>query len=41
MALVSDLEVVGAAEEFVVASLGLVGNLRDELDAMAFWGKLR
>ena len=36
-----DLEVTGPAEEIIVANLSLTDNLRDELDALAFWGRLQ
>ena len=36
-----DLEVTGPTEEIIVASLSLTANLRDELDVLAFWDKLR
>ena len=39
--MISNVVDVGAPEEIVVAALDHVGNLRDELDALAFWGKLR
>ena len=39
--MITNVEVVGPPEEIVVAALDHVGNLRDELDALAFWGKLR
>ena len=39
--MISNVEIVGAPEEIVVANLNHVANLRDELDVLAFWGKLR
>ena len=41
MALITDVQVVGPPEEIVVAALDHVGGLQDELDVLAFWGKLR
>ena len=38
---ITDVEVVGPMEEVHVASLNHVDNLTDELDVLAFWGKLR
>ena len=37
---ITDVVVVGPMEEVHVANLDHVDNITDELDALAFWGKL-